>query len=276
MTKTIIQIYKQEIKGNNRDHDVTMSGLGDCIRGTLTLYKLSKIYGFNLIIDFRYHPIGKYIDTQNIEYTNFIESNMDELKFFFFIDGLKNYILNNDNNIICVQTNAFYEEEDIYDTNVVNSLKEDEQNFMKNIFKPNNKLYNIIQLKINNLPNNYNIIHFRLGDNKLIHNNNISDDELIKYENIFNKYYENNDILITDNSFFKNYMKLKYNINTLDTEIGHLGNTTDINSIEGTLVDFFVQSNSNIIKTYSIYCWISGFIHWNAKIYNIPIKKIED
>lgn len=66
-------------------------------------------------------------------------------------------------------------------------------------------------------------------------------------------------------------MKSKYNINTLDTKICHLGNTIDNSYIEDTLVDFFVQSNAKKIKTYSIYNWISGFIHWNAKIYNIPI-----
>lgn len=272
MKKTIIQTYKQEISENNSDFNFSMAGLGDCIRGTLTLYKLSKIYDFNLIIDFRHHPIGNYINTQNLEYINIIDNSINELKFFFSLEGLKNYILNNDNNIICVQTNAFYEEKDIYDINTINSITEDEQNFMKYIFQPNDILNNIIKEKTNNIIDNYNIIHFRLGDGGLINKNNMCNDEFIKFENIFNKYYEQNDILITDNSFLKDYIKSKYTINTLDTEIGHLGYTTDKNLIEGTLVDFFVQSNARKIKSYSVYPWISGFIHWNSKIYNIPIE----
>ena len=276
INKTVIQIYKQEIKPENRDSDVTMSGLGDCIRGTMTLYKLSKIYNFNLIIDFRNHPIGNYIDTKQTEYTNIINNNINNIKFFYFLDGLKNYILKNDN-IICVQTNAFYEEKDIYEINTIDCMNEDEQNFMKYIFKPNDILNNIIKSKINNFNGNYNIIHFRLGDTGLINkNSSMSNNDIIKYENIFNKYYEKNDILITDNYFFKNYIKNKYNANVLDTEIGHLGNTNDKSSIEGTLVDFFLQSKASKIKSYSVYCWISGFIQWNAKIYNIPIELMKE
>jgi len=276
MNKTVIQVYKQNFQDKDKiqleigQYDI-MAGLGDCIRGTITLYKLSKIYGFNLIIDFRYHPIGNYIDTKNLEHANDVNNNIDDVKFIFYLHNLKNYILNNNNNIIYLHTNAWYDDKDIYNTNTINSMLEDEQNFMKNIFKPNNILNEIIVNRYNNY-NNYNIIHFRLGDNGLIHQNNISNEELIKFENIFNKYYEKNDILICDNIIFKNYIKSKYNVNTLDIEICHLGNTSNINCIEGTLIDFFIQSKANKIKSYSIYYWISGFIHWNAKIYNIPIE----
>lgn len=271
MNKTIIQVYKQNFNPENKEHDSNV-GFGDCIRGTVTLYKLSKIFGFNLIIDFRYHPIGNYINTKNLEYANYIDSNIDNVKMFFKLNNLKEYILNNDNDIICVHTNAWYNEDDIYNTITVNSMTEDEQNFMKYIFQPNNILNIKIKNKLENIFNDYNIIHFRLGDDGLINQNNISSEELIKIENIFNKYYEKNDILITDNVFFKNYIKSKYNVNTLDTEIGHLGHTSDKKCIEGTLIDFFVQSRANKIKSYSNYCWISGFIQWNAKINNIPIE----
>jgi len=269
MNKTIIQVYKQNFNSEEiGDLPFSITGLGDCIRGTLTLYKLSKIYGFNLIIDFRHHPIGNYIDTKNLEFMDYINSNINNVKFFFYLDNLKNYILNNDNNIICVQTNAIYEECDRHNTNTVNTLTEDEQNFIKNIFQPNIILSKIIT----NIFTNYNIIHFRLGDNGLIDKNNISNEELIKYENIFNKYYEENDVLITDNIIFKNYIKSKYNIMTTNTEIGHFGHTSDKNCIKGTLIDFFIQSRANKIKSYTIYDWTSGFILWTAKINNIPIE----
>jgi hypothetical protein len=275
MTKTIIQVYKQNFSPENKEHDSNI-GLGDCIRGTITLYKLSKILGFNLIIDFRHHPIGNYIDTKNLEYVEYIDSNIDNIKMFFWLNSLKEYILNNDNNIICLHTNAWYEEKDIYDTTTVNSMTEDEQNFMKYIFQPNDNLNIKIKNELCNISNDYNIIHFRLGDfNGLINQTNIPDEELIKFEDIFNKYYEKNDILITDNLFFKNYIKSKYNVNTLNTEIGHLGFTNEKKCIEGTLIDFFIQSNAKKIKSYSFYCWISGFIHWNAKINNIPIELIK-
>ena len=145
MNKTVIQVYKQNFKLENKDHDAS-SGLGDCIRGTVTLYKLSKILGFNLIIDFRHHPIGNYIDTKNLEYTDYIDRNIDNVKMFFWLNNLKEYILNNDNDIIYLHTNAWYNEDDIYNTITVNCMTEDEQNFMKYIFKPND----ILNIEIKN------------------------------------------------------------------------------------------------------------------------------
>lgn len=130
MDKTVIQVFKREIKKCNADCE-TMIGFGDFLRGTLTLYKLSKKYGFNLIIDFRHHPIGNYIDTVNLEYINIIDNNIDELKFFFSYNNLINYILNNNNNIICLLSNSYIDRKDINDSNTVNSILEDEQKFMK-------------------------------------------------------------------------------------------------------------------------------------------------
>lgn len=49
--KTVIHAYYQNIKKENIDTNTTSWGLGDCIRGTLTLFRLSKILNFNLIVD---------------------------------------------------------------------------------------------------------------------------------------------------------------------------------------------------------------------------------
>ena len=46
----------------------------------------------------------------------------------------------------------------------------------------------------------------------------------------------------------------------------------NLDGIRGTLLDFFIQSNSKKIKAISVYNWISGFIYWNSLIYDIPIE----
>ena len=275
--KTIIHVYKQHIKNHNKDTENTLWGIGDCMRGTLTLYKLSKIMNFNLIVDIRHHPISNFIKIRKIDdkYLNYIDNNLEELKFYFYLENLKKFITNSlvNNDIVCIHTNAFIEEDNIYNTN--NNITHDEQQFMKDIFIPNDSFKNYIDTKIINIPKKYNIIHFRLGDNICFDLEKLNDNDLNKYEDIFKRNYEENDILISDNKIFKDYIKSKYNITVFDNNIGHVGSTLDIELIKGTLFDFFIQSNSSKIKSYSVYEWISGFVHWNSKIYDIPIEIIK-
>lgn len=274
--KTVIHVFKQNIKQINSDgleYD-TMVGLGDCLRGTLTLYRLSKIYNYNLIIDIRHHPISNFLVINNNKYENIIDENIENFKFFFLLENLKKYLefelINN--NVICLHTNTIWSSDEItYNNNLLNN---DEKQFLKNILIPNNIFYSYIQQKIFNLSENFNIIHFRIGDSKSF-NNTLTEEEILFYENIFKKYYEENDVLISDNIIFKNYIKSKYNINIYDTKIGHLGNTNNLDEIKDTLYDFFLISKSKKVKTFTNYPWISGFIQWNSNIYDIPIIQMK-
>jgi hypothetical protein len=69
--KTVIQVL--QTNGNHLDNvKHSYKGIGDLMRGCLTLYKLSKIMNFNLIIDFDSHPICKYIKKSKSIYLNLI------------------------------------------------------------------------------------------------------------------------------------------------------------------------------------------------------------
>jgi hypothetical protein len=271
--KTVIHVYYQNIKRDNSDNDVPSWGLGDCIRGTITLYRLSKILNFNLIVDLRHHPISSFIKINNHPYNDIIDNNIDNLKFFFFLGNLQKYIEEsfNNNDIAFLHTNSIWDLNEIKNTDTVNSLSIDEQEFIKNIFIPTENFNNFMNNKLSNINFDYNIIHFRCGDERSFNLENLLDNDLLKFEEIFNKYYESNDILISDNKIFKNYIKSKYNVIVFDTEIGHTGFQNDINMIEGTLFDFFIQNKSKKIKSFTMHNHISGFMLWNAKVYNIPI-----
>jgi hypothetical protein len=277
--KTVIQVYTYKIHPNNVDSSSPNCGLGDCIRGTITLYKLSKIMNFNLIVDIRHHPISNFIEIKESEYIELIDNNIENLKFFFNLDNLKKYILDsfNESDIICLHANAYFQENDIYNNNTIDCFSVDEKNFIKNILIPNSEFKNYIDEKLLNISkkDNYNIIHFRLGDDKLYNSSNVSENDLNFYEDIFKRNYEENDILISDNKIFKDYIKLKYNVIVFDHKIAHLGLDDNYESVKGSLFDFFIQSKSKKIKTYTVYCWISGFVHWNCKLYNIPIEIIK-
>jgi hypothetical protein len=129
-----------------------------------------------------------------------------------------------------------------------------------------------------NIPLNYEIIHFRFRDEYSFEsNNNIPENILIQSEELFKNNYNENTILLSSNKYFKNYIKSKYNIHIIDNDIVHLGDlnnnlNNELNGIKGSLLDFFIQSNSKRIKTISNYGWVSGFIYWNSIIYDIPFE----
>jgi hypothetical protein len=86
--KTVINVYTKHIKQENCDFDWSLiSGLGDFLRGTISLLKLSKEIGFNLLVDLRYNPISKFLKNQDIDklYLEKVDENLDNLKFFFML-----------------------------------------------------------------------------------------------------------------------------------------------------------------------------------------------
>jgi hypothetical protein len=368
--KTVINVYTKYIYPENYDIKMILTpGLGDFIRGTITLLKLSKEMGFNVLVDLRYNPISKFLKPQNIDklYLEKVDENLDNLNFFFYLNNLKNYLKESleQNDIIALHTNAIIKQnvnDNFYDVNIKNdTLSEDEKYFIKNIFTPNDELKNYIDEKMINLPKNYEITHFRLGDEYSFQSNNIPENLLDKFEELFLNNYNENTLLVSDNKYFKNYIKSKYPVYITDNNIEHIGNlnnginniinskycwgdpelyikfldnykmdafgdgyykivdnhniiayfgqrehnikfnenytkfisvriddscivngklktidsfdkNNNLDGIRGTLLDFFIQSNSKKIKAISVYNWISGFIYWNSLIYDIPIE----
>ena len=51
-------------------------------------------------------------------------------------------------------------------------------------------------------------------------------------------------------------------------------NKNHSDNIKDTLLEFFIATQSQKIKTYTTYDWISGFVNIIHQLYNIPIQKI--
>jgi hypothetical protein len=267
--KTVIHVWTNNccnIKYNPNDTS-SYWGIGDLLRGTIKLFQLQRYLKFQLIVDISLHPISAFIENSTHNYTNLIETNKNNIS-YYYIDTLQSYLeetLNNDQ-IILLTTN----DKTIEILPITNSCKL----FIKNMLKPKPEFQMYLDNIIDNLPNKeYNIFHIRLGDNFLIKNNNCT----INFEEFINKLISNNainptkDIIITDNSQLKKYIKTRNDLYTPDTNIKHIGVDTNLETIRDTLIELFIMQNSEQIKTFSIYYWISGFVFWISKIYDIPL-----
>ena len=257
--KTFIQIYKQGYSNSKKEE---FHGIGDFLRGTLGLYRLSKIYNFNLIVDFSLHPIKEYIEYIETDYTSLVKSNENNINFLY-----KHEILDkiNNNEEIILLFGWFYLE--VYDT----PISEDETLFMKNLLIPNKNMLDYINLKLLEVPfTNFNIIHFRLGDDILVKNNNKNE---FNINHIINNIDSNtNNILLSDSYNFKEFVREKnLNIFIFNTNICHLGFHNNID-LKDTLFEFFITIKANKVKSFSVYSWASGFTYAISFIYKIPYE----
>jgi hypothetical protein len=160
---------------------------------------------------------------------------------------------------------------DVYKT----PISEDAQKFMKNIMIPNKLMQEYINIKLLEIPfKQYNIIHYRLGDNEIFQDNNTLNDlrllqKSYKMEYIINNL-EKNDILLSDSKRLKESIKNnKIDVFMFDTIISHMGYSD--RDIKDTLFEFFLIIKAAKVKSYSVYSWASGFTFAICFIYNIPI-----
>lgn len=249
---------------NKRTDDVNnFWGLGDIIRGAISMFQLSKKYDFQLIIDFQHHSLSRFLKSEPYEYTNLILENKDNIP-FIEDNEIETYLQNNSNEVSYLFTNCHLRGE----------ITEECKEFIKNILTPNEEFQKYIDESFlyYHIPENYHILHFRLGDSFLIRNQEHD------FSNAIDKFYqwrENDDVLISDSLIFKEKIKENdNNIILLNTEPVHLGYGNHSNNIKDTLLEFFVITKSKKIKTFSIYDWISGFVNVVHQIYDIPLVRI--
>jgi hypothetical protein len=257
-------------------------GLADFLRGSIALYKMSKILGVNLLIDFSDHPGYKFLGKKN-------EINKSELTINEYFNTSFEFVQSKIveqfkyTNTVCLCTNIFYD-------NFDNILDNESRTFIDSFFKPINIIQDNIEMikRDKNLVNNYKIVQIRTGDreicNKLEDKKNywetqryIDENMLISINNILQTYVDHNTIIISDSLDLKNYLYNKYSYKITDTNPIHFGNippicnTINEKSIIDTLSEFFLMSNAEEIICLSVYGG-SGFSKICSKIYNIPYK----
>jgi len=219
-------------------------GFGDFLRGAYTLWSICKQYGLNFEVHINNHPINKYI-----------------------ISKIKDVQISITVPIIVTQ-DAHYRQNELLVKHIFERLNEKSRLETTDEFK---SYYNEITGNI--IPKSYSVIHVRNGDP--VGDYGVSNSDLDKIDNFIKKINHDGDIYILgDNKFVTRYFSEKYNFKTLNTgEICHLGlrNSDSEDKLKNTLVDFYFIANSAKIYQLSVYDWISGFVLWPAKIYDVPI-----
>ena len=243
-----ITSYIQNCKTNKQS-----PGLGDFIRGCLTLIKYCEKYNYKFHINKDSHEMFSFLE--NNEY--FIDNNDEKVKknkdvlellpplsYKDINERLQQlFSLKQNFNII---TSGFYNYPNNY-----GQIQDFQRDFIKKIFTPNKSLENEINRILKELKvekNNYNILHIRTGD-KLIHNDRIENTLLEDIINLIETkgLIKEITVLVTDSSkialeLTKKYDLLKY----YDTKKIHLGDRylKDISMskeyIKNTLIDFFL------------------------------------
>ena len=80
---------------------------------------------------------------------------------------------------------------------------------------------------------------------------------------------------------FKKYAMENLKIKIIDCSgsaeecnIAHIGTTRDFKSSKFSYIEFFCICRAPYIDTYSEYGSTSGFVHWPATVFDIPISRI--
>jgi len=240
-------------------------GLGDTIRGTIELFQLSKKMGFRLIVDIRLHNISQYLKIQPHEFSDFVFEHRDAIP---FIQNAEQHIKNSSDEVLIFLTNGSQQ--------LREPISEECKLFIKGLLCPTNDFEKYILTKMERLSSshNYSVLHYRFNDDEMI---NSFDTRFSNYD----KYLENlvlnaepDSILISTSKKFKDFVKSKNTVFMFDIKIGHMGYPYHKDSIKDTLFEFFLLSKARLIKTHSVYRWLSGFARIANEIYDVPIQRI--
>jgi len=261
--RTLIHTWTQQCC-NTKDFPATAYwGLGDTIRNTLFLYQYCKRKGYRLIVDFSLHPIAGIWQNKSHEFQELVQSKKDQIP--FVTRGTLDLFLKENTEDVLVLFPVGWPRE---------RLTADEKEFIKNLMHPHPALeakwLSFIQQQ--GFTEDYTVVHFRFLDAAL--NNGLNDLPFSKARQVFLKWKNNSDVLLSDSPVFKQRMHAEFGIKTFDLKVTRFGKTDDSAALEDTVFEFYFLRKAARILTYSEYPWVSSFVYWSHKIYGTPLKVI--
>jgi len=272
----------------NKMNDVIMvwtkqmdAGFGDLLRGTVYLHQLSKKMNFKLIVDTQLYPVSQFLTSEPHAHSEYVIQNQS--KIIRAINVTESFIVkliqNNKHQstpiLICTNYGS-------HEQSAVQRMSDDCKRFMRSLLIPTPEFKTYFNAKCAELkiPTTYSILHFRLGDDELMHRakNAPHYNELIEYA-VSNLKQTLNLFVITDSLNFKQHLiqALPHFSNRIIPTIPiHLAcQNTTAETVKDTLFDFMLLANAAFIKTHSTYGWISGFVSWVSGVFNVPLMNLK-
>ena len=250
-------------------------GFGDFIRGSISCYQLCKIFNIPLVVDFKHHPIGKWIECPKVlfEYESSQILDLQDIR-RFTVPCLKYMLIKKFKDIKLLRKKNAY----IY-TNVWPRfpLSIEEKDFIKSFLIPNDELVSEINRLI--APEaNYEIIHIRSGDSFAFKTQvgeifERSMDQIMQAISVIHDIKASTHyplIVMSDSKELKDEIAKQFGIMTLGTDPVHCAIRED--GVKDTLIDYFIMTRAKHIHQFSVHHWGSGFsdtINW---VYDVPIS----
>jgi len=259
--KKVILVFSDKLANVKQDSNGYYFGLGDLFRGVISMFQLSKKYQFDLFVDFQHHALSGFLEKQHHPYVDLISENKENIT-YLKPDNVEEYIVNCERNVCFFMTNNTFDD----------PVTEDCKEFVKKLLIPQKDMETYIENKRGLIPyDEYNIVHYRLGDDELV-KNSVNESLLIgAAQHFLNNDVVDNCVLISDSAIFKRIVKSNRAVFMFDIDIAHSGFSEHRTRLRDTLFEFFIVTRCKSIRTSSIYGWPSGFVKIAADVYDVPL-----
>jgi hypothetical protein len=250
-------------------------GLGDFIRGSIACKQLCDEYSIPFEMDFRHHPMGKYLKSNNTAAPIPIEEVVNLQN----VGNMTSRILKSSLEELGPLRNLRKYDLGIY-TNVwpIFKIPRRVSCSIRNNLEPTRECEMAIQSTLDGLKD-YRVIHVRAGD-ILSFKTDIGDvmphtqNDIIKNLSVIEKIKAQSNIpcLVMSDSFeIKQIIAERWGIKSTPSIPAHL--TLETGNVLDTLVDFFILSRARAVYQFSVHHWGSGFsdsVNW---LYNVPVVR---
>jgi hypothetical protein len=235
----------------------TFWGLGDMLRGLLSVYQYCKQFRYEFRLGLAGHPILNYLDIS----ADYVLGIPPSIKISYVGGDGGRSLQQSDLQINTpIFSNVWCKE----------PLLNDERKLIKTVLNVSTP-YKII------LPAKYNLFHFRLND--VIYNSGkkVDTSNFNSWLRLIQNNYTPGDFLISNCKEFKIYIRDQLpGINLWNEDGGvHSGFAKDNSDLLPNIYDLQITTNASRIYTYSEYSWISGFVYWPALAYQIPLVDLK-
>ena len=235
-------------------------GLGDQLKGLIFTYELCKKHNIDFYVDFRFHPIGKFVKYKSHPLEDRIVKS--EIPFIMGED-VENFILNDDT-LISFLTNGIPHQ----DVAPSDSCKE----FFKEFVSPVDKLSDKVEEVLSNR-SPLKIFHLRFGDKECVEHKPQSKEKYLYYIDKYKNELKQSNFLMSDSLNFKRLANEITGIAFLPHKPQHLGSLSlDHSSMFNDFLDFFLLTKASFIFSLTSEGHCSSFSLVPAKIFDIQYR----